>query len=247
MKYPSFSAIAATAGVIGIALLISRPATGAWPESAFEAKNVSDAMTALFGSADNTPSGKIKIDAPDISEAGASVTVTVETAMQASAIAIIVDKNPVPLAANFELSDSAKGFVGANIRICQTSDIIAVVRSGGKLFTARRNVKVASGDCAAAVGKPKAKKSIRAMARHQPQNGIVSVEATISHPMGTQHITEFTATHNGKRLMTAQLGAFVSAKPRLSFRFAGARKGDTVELAWADIQGRSDATLAKVK
>jgi sulfur-oxidizing protein SoxZ len=47
--------------------------------------------------------------------------------------------------------------------------------------------------------------------------------------------------------MTAHMGAFVSAKPRVTFKFAGARKGDTIELAWVDNQGRSDAKQANVK
>lgn len=218
-----------------------------WPASAFAATNVESAMINLFGSADNTPSGKIRIDAPAMSENGAVVPVTVETAMAASAIAIVVEKNGQPLAVNFELADNAKGFIGTAVKVCQTSDIIIVVKSGGKLYTARRNVKVASGNCAAATsgGKPKAKKSIRARAR--AEGGDVTVQAIVGHPMGAQHITEVAAVHKDKRVVTAHWGPFVSAKPRLSFRFAGATKGDTINLTWMDNQGRSDSGSATIK
>lgn len=216
------------------------------PASAFEAKNVNDAMGNLFGSADNTPSGKIKITVPATSENGAVVPVAVETALQASAIAIVVEKNPTPLAANFVLSDSAKGFVKANVVVCETSDIIIVVKSGGKLFTGRRNVKVNSGDCAAAGGgKIKESKSIRLKAR--AEGGAAIVEAIVSHPMGAQHITEVTAVHNGKTVMTAQWGPFVSSKPRLTFKFAGAKKGDTVDLTWVDNKGRTDTANKQIR
>jgi len=138
----SVIAVAAGAG-----LLSPRQVLAAWPESSFAAKSVNDAMGTLFGTADNTPSGKIKVKAPDIAENGAVVPVSVTTQMQASAIAIIAETNGTPLAANFELSDSAKGFVSTRIKMRKTSDVIAVVKSGGKLYTARKNVKVTIGGC----------------------------------------------------------------------------------------------------
>lgn len=248
MRYLNFSATTALAGAIGIALFIPQPAAAAWPESAFAATNVSESMVSLFGSADNTPSGKIRIVVPETAEAGAAVPVTVETGLAASAIAIIVEKNPTPLAANFELSDYARAFVETSIVVCKTSDVIIVVKSGGKLFTGRRNVRVSGGDCAAAGGgKLKGKKSIRARARLE--GSAARVDATIGHPMGAGHITEVTATHKDENrlLLTAQWGPFVSAKPRLAFRFSGAAPGATVELTWIDNQGRSDSAVATVK
>lgn len=248
MKFPDIPAIAAAIALAALTALAPQQALADWPASAFDARNVSDAISNLFGSADNTPSGKIKIDAPDSVKNGASVRVTVTTAMQVSAIAIVVEKNGQPLAANFELSDSAKGFVEIGIVVCETSDVIIVVKSGGKLFTGRRNVKVAGGGCdMGGGGKVKSKKTIRA--RASQRGGAVNVEATVNYSMGAQHITEVTATHKEKNklVMTAQLGPFVSAKPRLAFKFAGAAKGDRVELAWVDNQGRSDSTEAKVK
>lgn len=260
MKFPDISAIAAAIALVALTALAPQRALADWPASAFDARNVSDAMGNLFGSADNTPSGKIKIDAPDSVKDGASVRVTVTTAMQASAIAIVVEKNGQPLAANFELSDSAKGFVATIVRICETSDIIAVVRSGGKLFTARRNVKVANGDCASyGGGQLKNNRSIRA--RAGAAGGEVTVQAKIAHPMESglrldrktgaaipaHYITELTGEHNGKTIVTAMWGPGISANPMLSFKFSGARKGDQVTLSWVDNKGQSDSATVKIR
>ncbi len=133
---------------VGAGLLSPRSVLAAWPQGAFDAKSAADAMSGLFGSADNTTSGEIKIKAPDIAENGAVVPVTVETSMKdVSSIAILAEKNGTPLAANFELSATAKGSVSTRIKMGKTSDVIAVVKSGGKLYTARKNVKVTIGGC----------------------------------------------------------------------------------------------------
>ena len=152
MKRRSFLKGSLAGGTIAVAvgagLLNPRTVLAAWPSSAFEAKSPADAMNGLYGSADNTTSGAIKIKAPDIAENGAVVPVTVETSLQGvSAIAIMAEKNAQPLAANFELAANAKGTVSTRIKMGKTSDVIAVVKSGGKLYTARKNVKVTIGGC----------------------------------------------------------------------------------------------------
>ena len=133
---------------VGAGLLSPRTVLAAWPESAFGAKSIQDAMSNLYGTADNTATGDIKIKAPDIAENGAVVPVTVSTKMSnVSAIAIIAEKNGTPLAANFELASNAKGTVSTRIKMGKTMDVIAVAKSGGKLYTARKNVKVTIGGC----------------------------------------------------------------------------------------------------
>jgi len=133
---------------IGAGLLNPRQVLAAWPQSAFDAKSVEDAMSNLFGSADNKATDGINIKAPDIAENGAVVPVTVSTKMAGvSAIAIIAEKNGTPLAANFELASNAQPTVSTRIKMGKTMDVIAVVKSGGKLHTARKNVKVTIGGC----------------------------------------------------------------------------------------------------
>ena len=56
------------------------------------------------------------------------------------------------------------------------------------------------------------------------------------------HITEVTATHNGKPVMTAEWGPAVSKNPFLQFTVKGAKVGDKIGVTWKDNRGdtRSD-------
>jgi len=138
----------AVAVAVGAGLLSPRAVLAAWPQGAFEAKSVQDAMNGLFGAADSTTSGDISIKAPDIAENGAVVPVSVDTSISgANRIAILAEKNGQPLAASFDLGASAKGSVSTRIKMGKTSDVIAVVDAGGKRYAARKNVKVTIGGC----------------------------------------------------------------------------------------------------
>jgi sulfur-oxidizing protein SoxY len=138
----------AVAVAVGAGLLSPQSVLAAWPEGAFTAKSVQDAMSGLFGSADNTASDDIKIKAPDIAENGAVVPVSISTSIGGtSKIAVIAEKNGAPLAASFSLGSSAKGFVSTRIKMSKTSDVIAIVEAGGKRYSARKNVKVTIGGC----------------------------------------------------------------------------------------------------
>lgn len=133
---------------VGAGLISPQTVLAAWPKAAFSAKNMQDALKAVHGSASTSPSGDIKIKAPDIAENGAVVPVTVSTSIPGiTDIAIIVEKNGTPLAANFKLSSSSKGFVATRIKMGKTSNVIAVVKAGGKSYSARKDVKVTIGGC----------------------------------------------------------------------------------------------------
>ena len=138
----------AVAVAVGAGLLQPRTVLAAWPKTAFEAKSVQDAMTSLYGSADSTPSSDITIKAPDIAENGAVVPVSVTTTLaNVTDIGIIAEKNGTPMAANFQMSPNAKGYISTRIKMGKTSSIIAVVVAGGKTYSARKEVKVTIGGC----------------------------------------------------------------------------------------------------
>ncbi|HHH38259.1 MAG TPA: thiosulfate oxidation carrier protein SoxY, partial [Sedimenticola sp.] len=138
------------AGALGVAigagLITPRAVLAAWPEKAFEAKKVPDALKALAGSDQLTESGEIKIKAPDIAENGAVVPVTVSSGIEGiESISIIAVNNPSPLIASFELGEGAEGFISTRIKMGKTGDVVAVVKANGKLYSARKEVKVTIG------------------------------------------------------------------------------------------------------
>ena len=138
----------AVAVAVGAGLLNPRTVLAAWPQAAFNAKSVQDAMTSLFGSDASTASDDIKIKAPDIAENGAVVPVSVNTSIAGvSKIALITEKNANPLACSFDMGSTTKGFISTRLKMSKTSDVIAVIDAGGKRYAARKNVKVTIGGC----------------------------------------------------------------------------------------------------
>ncbi|WP_078121930.1 thiosulfate oxidation carrier protein SoxY [Thiosocius teredinicola] len=143
------SLAAGTVGVaVGAGLLTPQAVLAAWPKPAFEAKSVDDALSAAMGSASNSASDSIKIKAPDIAENGAVVPVSVATDMSGvESIALLADGNNTPLVATFNLGAGAVPDVATRIKMGKTGDVIAVVKAGGKLMSARKSVKVTIGGC----------------------------------------------------------------------------------------------------
>ncbi len=138
--------VAGLAGALGL-LTPARAGAAEWPKNAFEAKKVEDALKGLFGSAQTTASGAIKIKAPPVAENGAVVSITVTADLpNVETIAILVDKNPQPLTAAMNLS-GADAYFSTFIKMGQTSDVHAVLKSGGKLYSAKQTVKVTAGGC----------------------------------------------------------------------------------------------------
>jgi sulfur-oxidizing protein SoxZ len=45
----------------------------------------------------------------------------------------------------------------------------------------------------------------------------------------------------------AEWGPAVSKNPYISFQFAGAKKGDAVEISWSDNKGGSESASTKVR
>ena len=142
---------AAGAGAVAVAvaagLLKPTLALAGAPRSAFEAKNVGDALKGM-NATDSADSKDITIKAPDIAENGLVVPVEVTSGIAGTtAIAIIAEKNVQPLLADFDLMGGAQGFVSTRIKMAQTSLIRAVVTAGGKTYTAAKEVKVTIGGC----------------------------------------------------------------------------------------------------
>jgi sulfur-oxidizing protein SoxZ len=60
------------------------------------------------------------------------------------------------------------------------------------------------------------------------------------------HIDHLTITHNGTKVVDADIGAAVSKDPYFQFQVAGA-KGDEITLAYKDNNGGSGSATAKSK
>jgi len=145
LKGTTATGVIALAAATGL-LRPTKVLAASWPKNAFAEKSIEGAMKALYGSSNASASKDLHITANLQAENGAMVPVQIQTAMKADAISIYVKENASPLVSNLKLTGGA-GFYRANIKMAKTSDVQFVVRSGGKLYTAKQKIKVTAGGC----------------------------------------------------------------------------------------------------
>jgi sulfur-oxidizing protein SoxY len=118
-----------------------------YPEEAFKQKSDADAIKALYGKP-HEASDKVKLDAPEIAENGAVVPVSVTTTLPGvTTIAFFVSENPNALAARYQIPQGTVPSVANRLKMAKTCNVIAIVDSGGKLYSATKEVKVTVGGC----------------------------------------------------------------------------------------------------
>src|SRR3990167_3731921 len=86
------------------------------------------------------------------------------------------------------------------------------------------------------------KATVRVLMSHEMESGQRKDSAGKIVP--DWHITEVTATHNGKTVMTAEWGPAVSKNPFLQFTVKGAKAGDKIGVSWKDNKGENRADEA---
>jgi len=138
-------------GGVALAALAAMPRAllaAVWPENAFMQTAAAQAMTDLLGTDKTTPSDQIMLKVPQIAENGAVVPVTITTTLEnVESISIVVENNPRPLAATFELPPGTLPDLASRIKMGETSDVMAVVKTDTGLFSTTKQVKVTIGGC----------------------------------------------------------------------------------------------------
>src|ERR1700716_3277352 len=144
---------AATVALVGLGNIafglapVFAAANDKYPEDAFKQKSDADAIKSLYGKAAE-PSDKVKLDAPEIAENGAVVPISVSTTLaDVTSIALLVSENPNALAASYKIPTGTMPSVANRLKMAKTSNVIAIVEAGGKLYSAAKEVKVTVGGC----------------------------------------------------------------------------------------------------
>ena len=134
-------------GALAAWLATPLAALAAWNESAFGAKTPQDALKGI-GAANTAPSKEIVIDAPQIAENGAVVPIEISSNIPGtSSLAVVLEKNPFPLAAKFDFMEGAAPYVKLNVKMAETADVRVVATAGGRHYSATREIKVTIGGC----------------------------------------------------------------------------------------------------
>jgi sulfur-oxidizing protein SoxY len=140
------------ASLVGTALgaFAARSGRAALPASAFNAPDATAAIRAVMGSAESVPDERIRLTIPDRAENGdvVPVSVTADVA-DVRRIALVADKNPLPLIAVFHFTPEVDPSIATRVRLAETCNVLAIVEAGGKQLVGSKPVQVMIGGCGA--------------------------------------------------------------------------------------------------
>jgi len=135
----------ALATLVSLGIVTAQQAHAAG-RAGFEAKSLQDAIKAVGGTA--AANDQVTIVSPDIAENGAVVPVgAVSKLPNTTEIYLMVEKNPTPLAAAFMIPAGTEPDVQTRLKMGQSTNVVAVVKADGKLFSATKETKVTLGGC----------------------------------------------------------------------------------------------------
>jgi sulfur-oxidizing protein SoxY len=140
-----------TGGVLALLVVAgiqpARAQAQPWNQAAFSGKTLKDALAAL-GAQSPAASDSVLIKAPEIAENGAVVPVAVESKLPGTqSIMLLIEKNPLPLAASFEIPAGTEPSVSTRVKMGESSDVYALVKADGKYYFAKKEVKITIGGC----------------------------------------------------------------------------------------------------
>ena len=135
----------AMATLLSLGLVTAEQAQAAG-RAGFDAKTLEDAIKALGGSA--AANDQVTVVSPDIAENGAVVPVgAVSKLPNTTEIYLLVEKNPNPLAAGFTIPAGTEPDIQVRLKMGQSTNVVAVVKADGKLYSASKETKVTLGGC----------------------------------------------------------------------------------------------------
>ncbi|MBA2408714.1 MAG: thiosulfate oxidation carrier protein SoxY [Gammaproteobacteria bacterium] len=118
--------------------------------AAFAARDLDAALRELFGVARSelVPNDKIRLNVPAVAENGAIVPLTVTADLdRVEQIAILAADNPNPLTSIYAISIGTLPYVSTRIKMRATAEVLAVAKSGSRVYYTARRVKVSVGGC----------------------------------------------------------------------------------------------------
>lgn len=148
MRRRRFIQVISSLATSAIALYHSRPAFAAWSAEHFASGEFTSRFEQVFAGQAIIDSPDIIISLPEIAENGAAVPITISSELeQIERLYIWVEKNPTPLAAEFELSEAVAVYITARIKMAESCHVIVIAQQGQRLLRNQQWVKVMQGGC----------------------------------------------------------------------------------------------------
>ena len=129
-------------------VLFAKKAYARLTKTTFYINDLTDSVKSVYGHNNLEESSKVKLKAPSIAENGAIVPINVSTSLEnVDSIMIFVENNPQPLSSGYQLTQLAEPSIGTRLKMGKTSNVMAAVQSGDKVYTSTQEVKVTIGGC----------------------------------------------------------------------------------------------------
>ena len=136
----------AFATLVSLGIITQSQAQAAVDHASFQVKTLEDALKAIGGTA--ASSDQVTVVSPDIAENGAVVPVGATSNLaNTTEIHLLVEKNINPLSASFFIPAGTEASVQTRLKMGQSTNVIAVVKADGKLYSATKETKVTLGGC----------------------------------------------------------------------------------------------------
>lgn len=130
------------------AFSIFRDADAGLLGKAFLETETKEVLKEIYPGLSRVNSDKVLLTVPALAENGAIVPISVTSTLRnVESIAVIVEKNPRPLAAQFRISPDAETWLSTRIRMAKSGRVLAVVKAGDTLYTSQQSVSVTVGGC----------------------------------------------------------------------------------------------------
>ncbi len=118
-----------------------------WNNAAFAAKSM-DELLKILGAGTPKLSAEVVLTAPEIAENGAVVPIEIESKLfDTRSIAILIEKNPNILAANFTIPNGTLPWLQTRLKMAETCNVYVLVKAAGKFYYTTKEVKVTIGGC----------------------------------------------------------------------------------------------------
>ena len=123
-------------------------AQAAWNKAAFETHVMDETLKALDATPPSQSKDIVFVSTPDIAENGAVVPIGITSNIpKTDSIAILIEKNPNMLTAVFDIPPGTEPALSTRVKMCQTSNVFALVKADGKYYVASKEIKVTLGGC----------------------------------------------------------------------------------------------------
>ena len=139
---------AATISTFAGLMITPKRVVASWPKESFDITDLKQSIKSVYGHNNLETSSKVKLKVPDIAENGAIVPVNVKTTLDnVESIMLFVENNPQPLSSGYKLTSLSEPSIGTRLKMGKTSNVMAAVKSGDKVYTSTQEVKVTIGGC----------------------------------------------------------------------------------------------------